>query len=322
MIGIVVIGRNEGARLVRCLASLPSSDAYIVYVDSGSTDGSIAAAEARGAHVVPLDMSLPFNAARARNAGIDALAASGLTFDLVQFLDGDCALDPAWIGRATDFLEQHPEVAVACGRRREIHPDRTIYNRACDLEWNTPIGEAEACGGDALMRYAAISSVGGYDGTLVAGEEPELCSRLRAAGWKIWRMDAEMTMHDAAISAFGQWWTRAVRGGFAYAQTSAVSAGRPERPMRLSFLRAIFWGGVFPVAAIASALLHPLLVAFGVAVYAARIVRVRQRLTLTAREAWACASLTVLGQFAEMQGIVRYWWRRFRRAPNQAILYK
>ena len=53
----VVIGRNEGDRLVRCLTSLKGQAAPVVYVDSGSTDGSVERARDMGAEVVSLDMS-------------------------------------------------------------------------------------------------------------------------------------------------------------------------------------------------------------------------------------------------------------------------
>ena len=39
--GAVVIGRNEGVRLRRCLLSLRAGVDYVVYVDSGSTDNSL-----------------------------------------------------------------------------------------------------------------------------------------------------------------------------------------------------------------------------------------------------------------------------------------
>ena len=69
-IAVVVIGRNEGERLRQCLMSIDKGVAGIVYVDSGSTDQSIALAESLGAQVVELDASIPFTAARARNVGI------------------------------------------------------------------------------------------------------------------------------------------------------------------------------------------------------------------------------------------------------------
>src|SRR5664280_804375 len=96
-IGVVIICRNEGERLVRCLSSIKLHPHRVVYVDSGSTDASVEAAQQKQA-----------------------------------------------------FLDLHKNLAVVCGRRRERNPDASIYNRLCDLEWDTPIGETLSCGGDSL----------------------------------------------------------------------------------------------------------------------------------------------------------------------------
>ncbi|MCB1329937.1 MAG: glycosyltransferase, partial [Maritimibacter sp.] len=250
-IAAVVIGRNEGDRLIACLKSL-GGVARVVYVDSGSTDGSPAAARNLGADVVALDMTQPFTAARARNAGLDALRDDPPTY--VQFVDGDCVLQPGWIDTARAFLDDHPKVAMACGRRREIHPEASVYNRLCDDEWNTPVGEALACGGDALGRWEALDVVGGYNPTLIAGEEPDLCLRLRVAGWKIWRIDAEMTAHDAAILRFGQWWKRVSRAGHAFAE-GAWLHGKSQGHWVGETRRLLVWGLGLPLATLLAVLL-------------------------------------------------------------------
>lgn len=268
-IGTVLIGRNEGDRLVRALDAARAEIAGpIVYVDSGSTDGSLAAAEAAGAEIVLLDTSDGFTAARARNAGLAALTERNNPPELVQFIDGDCALRDGWIATATAFLDAHSEVGVVCGRRRERFPEASLYNRLTDAEWDTPVGEARSCGGDALMRMNAINGVGGYNPGLIAGEEPELCVRLRQAGWKIWRLDAEMTWHDAAMTRFGQWWKRTRRAGHAFAEGAAIHGAPPERHNVTPTRRALIWGAGLPLAillglfftpwALALALLWPL----------------------------------------------------------------
>src|SRR5512139_2136631 len=187
-VGVVIIGRNEGERLVRCLRSLASEQNQLVYVDSGSTDDSVNTARSRGADVVALDMTVPFTAARARNEGFKRMRKLYPQAEYVQFLDGDCELSPAWLEKAASFLDLNLSVAAVCGRRRERWPERTVYNMLCDIEWDTPIGEAKACGGDVLMRVDAFEEVHGFRPDLIAGEEPELCVRLRASGWKIWRL--------------------------------------------------------------------------------------------------------------------------------------
>jgi len=172
-VGVVIIGRNEGERLVRCLSSIDFSEYSVVYVDSGSTDGSIGAARGRGAVVVNLDLTRPFTAGRARNEGFAALRALRPQLQYVQFIDGDCELVDGWMRAALSFMEQRKDVAVVCGRRRERSPDASVYNRLCDIEWNTPIGEASRCGGDSLMRVDAFAAAGGFQPTLMAGEQVE-----------------------------------------------------------------------------------------------------------------------------------------------------
>jgi GT2 family glycosyltransferase len=226
-IGVVAIGRNEGERLRACLQSAVADGRPVVYVDSGSTDGSVAMAGSLGVHVVELDLSRPFTAARARNEGFAKLKSVTLV-EAVQFVDGDCEIVDGWIDKAVAFLGSNPDAAVVCGRRRERFPDASVYNKLADMEWNTPVGVAKASGGDALIRVSAFEAVGGYDPAVIAGEEPEMCVRLRAAGWTIHRIDAEMTRHDAAMTRFSQWWKRTIRGGYAYALGNSMHGGPPE----------------------------------------------------------------------------------------------
>ena len=311
VIDAVVIGRNEGARLAVCLAALSGKVRRVVYVDSGSTDGSQDAARTAGADVIMLDMAQPFTAARARNAGLAVLDAP----DFVQMLDGDCAIDPGWIPAALQAFAQHPDAVVVCGRRRERFPDASVYNRLIDLEWNTPLGSVAACGGDAVMRFGALMAVGGYRADLIAGEEPELCLRLRAKGGQIWRIGAEMTLHDAAITRFGQWWRRCVRAGHAFAEGSALHGGGADRHWVTETRRAVVWGIGLPVAILAATLLHPTGALLALA-YPGQMLR------LARRGGWQWAIFSVLGKFAESWGIAGYWWGRIRGKKPGLIEYR
>lgn len=305
--GFVAIGRNEGERLIACLSSLRDAGARnIVYVDSGSTDGSVKAATDLGADVVALDMTIAFTAARARNAGARRLIETSNP-RFIQFIDGDCALSPGWISRAREFLDANPEVAVVCGRRRERHPEASLYNRLCDAEWDTPIGEAIACGGDALMRADALKAAGFYNEGLVAGEEPELCLRIRERGLKIWRIDAEMTLHDAAMTKFSQWWTRTRRAGHAFAEVSALHRRSPKRIWARETMRALIWSSIAPAVLLLGLFASPLFYA-GLAAYPAQALRLyllyRERLGDAAAPA---AALSVIGKFAETSGALAFY---------------
>lgn len=312
----IIIGRNEGARLIQCLASVKAQCAPIIYVDSGSTDGSVAAARDAGAEVVALDMSQPFTAARARNAGFARLLARQQVPPYVQFLDGDCMLQPDWTAAACRFLEAAPDVAVVCGRRREIHPDDTVYNALIDREWNTPVGETDACGGDALMRTEALRAVAGYNAALIAGEEPELCLRLRRAGWKIWRLEAEMTLHDADIRRFGQWWQRARRAGHAYAEGALLHGAAPERHYVQQTRRALVWGGGIPLAAALGSLVSPLALMLFL-LWPAQVLRLRA----TGRD-WPEALFLTLAKIPETQGILAFHLGRVTGRRQAIIEYK
>ena len=314
----VVIGRNEGQRLVDGLASLSGHVRRVVYVDSGSTDHSVQNARAAGAIVIDLDMTRPFTAARARNAGLEALADDPPEF--VQFLDGDCALDEGWTRAALAAFAQHPRAVVVCGRRQERFPDRSIYNLMADREWNTPIGPALACGGDALMRYAAVKSAGGYRADLIAGEEPELCLRLRRDGGEIWRIDALMTHHDAALTRFGQWWKRAVRAGHAFAEGAYLHGAAPERHWIKERNRAALWGGLLPVAILIASAINPAFLAV-VLIYPAQILRLWARSGRGPHDL-KIAALTVIGKFAEAQGIFGFWKGRITGRSRGLIEYK
>jgi GT2 family glycosyltransferase len=318
-LGVVVIGRNEGQRLIDCLMSLKVEKLRVVYVDSGSTDGSVGAAKELGALVISLDLAQPFTAARARNEGFVALKTLNPDAKFVQFVDGDCELVAGWLDTALAFIEERNDVAIVCGRRRERYPERSVYNRLCDIEWNSPLGEVSACGGDCLVRGEAFEQVDGFDPKIMAGEEPEMCARLRACGWKVCRIDVEMTRHDAAMVRFSQWWRRAVRSGYGYAEGSTLRS--PSNVWGKELVRAIIWGGALPLLIGFSALFYPPIL-WLTSIYLLQICRIALRNGPAKGESWICALFTTLAKFSEFQGIVKFYWRRWRGRTVELIEYK
>lgn len=324
-IGVVVIGRNEGNRLHQCLLSVISQDVIVVYVDSGSSDGSVALANQLNVHVIELDLAIPFTAARARNAGFEYLVKLVPNLEYVQFVDGDCQIVKGWLD-AVNILIVHPDVAVVCGRRREQFLANSIYNRLCDMEWNTPVGETLACGGDALMRVSAIKAVGGFSEMLIAGEEPELCLRLRQAGHRILRIDSEMTRHDAQIVNFGQWWKRSLRAGYAYAQGSWLHGNTLERYWVKDSRSIWFWGLGLPIIAVATFWLTSglsillLLVAYiwlGFKVYKYCLGQGR-----TSEDAALYSLYCVLSKFPQVQGQIQFHLLRLLKRQSSLVEYK
>ena len=251
-IGVVVIGRNEGDRLLRSLDSVVGGARPVVYVDSGSTDGSCDAARDRGVTVVNLDLSIPFTAARARNAGFERLREQHPEIEYVQFIDGDCEVVAGWLEAAATALDENPTVVAVCGWRRERYPDRSPYNRICDVEWRMgSVGATTHFGGDVMLRASAFAAVGGYGNTVIAAEDDELSVRLRQAAGSILRLDHNSTLHDANIHQLSQWWQRAKRCGYAYAQVSSLHGAPPERKFVKEIRRIWLWGILVPLGAIA-----------------------------------------------------------------------
>jgi GT2 family glycosyltransferase len=325
-IGLVIIGRNEGERLRLCLQSSLGHTAHAVYVDSGSTDNSVALARSMGIDVVQLDTTIPFTAARARNAGVDRLIEHDPQIPFVQFVDGDCEIDTHWWEIAATRLATRPELAAVCGRRRERFPQASLYNRMCDLEWDTPIGDALECGGDSMMRVEFFQTVKGFNDSLIAGEEPELCLRLREQGWKIERLDAEMTLHDAAMTRFSQWWRREKRTGYAFAEGAARFGHTPERFRVRHARRNWFWGLIVPLLAFIPAWFTyglSLLLLLAYPVQWARLYRYcRNTRKLKSADARLYTTLVLFAKFPQLFGQIKCLLGRLTHQPSKLIEYK
>jgi GT2 family glycosyltransferase len=321
-IGFVVIGRNEGERLkvgLRAIRKL-SPSAPAVYVDSGSTDDSVSFARSLGMHVVELDMSIPFTAARARNAGFESLQADHPELTYIQFLDGDCEVLPGWIETAISALSESPTTAIVSGRRAERFPEASIYNRLMDIEWNTPVGETRAVLGDMCVKAAVFRQVGGFTNHIIAAEDDDLCVRVRAAGYRVFRLDARMSMHDANIMRLSQWYKRCQRGGHGYAQIHHIHGRRPERYFRRKLLSAAFWGGV-PF----SFLLGPFVAMPVGLLYTSAISRTvlrRLRLGDDPEVAVAYGLLMFTGKMPELYGALQFYKNHLLSRKHELIEYK
>jgi glycosyltransferase involved in cell wall biosynthesis len=324
--GVVAIGRNEGERLRKCFDSIPKGIGAVVYVDSGSSDGSIELARSRGHTVVALDMNRPFTAARARNAGFERLVSTAPRIEYVQFVDGDCAIAPGWLELAAATLAEQPGVTAVWGRRRELHPEHSAYNRVCDVEWSQERpGETQVFGGDVMVRTRAVRELGGYNARIIAGEDPEFAYRLHKRGHRIVRLDAEMTVHDAAITKFRQWWARTKRSGYAYAQVSALHRKEPEKFWVKDSRRALMWGFIVPALVPALAVPTLGLSSLLLGTYPVRFRRIAQKAEkdgLLREDARYWAMHCVGASFPQAIGILSYHWQKLRGQIPELIEYK
>lgn len=326
IIGTVIIGRNEGERLKRCINSAKNCSRAVVYVDSGSTDGSVEWAVSQSVEVVELDLNVPFTAARARNEGLSKLIELLPDLHYVHFIDGDCYFEDGWVDTAVEFLDSHHEVALVCGIRKEIDPDASIYNYLCDIEWDGPKGDIKESGGDFLIRAEIMKDVGGFSPEIIAGEEPDLCFRIRKKGWRIYRLPAVMTHHDADIHTFSQWWKRNLRSGHAYANIAYLHFGSEEKIYQKETLSNVVWGFGIPLVFIVSSVVWPPAFVAGVMLYAYLFYKcanyARNDMKLLLRQSAIYSFFIVLGKFPHMFGVVQYVFRRIFRRKYTLIEYK
>jgi glycosyltransferase involved in cell wall biosynthesis len=331
-IGIIIIGRNEGERLKRCFESIFRTSENIIlplkniiYVDSGSTDESVSHAKSIGISVVALDMSIPFSASRGRNTGFNYLIEINPEVNYVQFIDGDCQLIDGWLHAAVKFLDSNKSYAIVCGRLKEQRPNASIYNQLCDIEWKGSTGDIDYCGGIFMIRAKAYKDANGMNPSIIAGEEPEFCIRLRLKEWKIFRIEHDMAWHDAGMTKFSQWWKRAKRTGFSYA-TGASIHGRTRFRHNVKEKRSsLFWGLLIPLIILITALSIDLKAFFIILIYPLLILRLYIRLYIQNRDSFNSllyALNCILAKFPESIGILKFQFNKFFKRENRIIEYK
>ncbi len=320
-VDVVLIGRNEGQKLVRSLASVAPQARRMVYVDSGSTDQSVANAEQAGAVVVKLDMSVPFTAARARNEGFAALMAQDNPPDVVQFLDGDCIMADGWLDKAEARLRSETDLALVTGQQREMRRDASVFNQMFDVEWSRPAGEILTCPGNMTVRVEAFEEVGGFNPSVIAAEDDEFCTRLRKAGWRLLRIAEPMAGHDANMMRFSQWWKRAERTGHGFAQVGHLHPDYFVRERQ----RGWVYGLLLPIVAVVGTLSSPAMPVLIFGLYALSYWKTTRGLVaegLPKEEARAHAVYLTLSKFPNVIGMIRFHWRRLNNAQMRIIEYK
>jgi len=325
ILAVVIIGRNEGQRLKKSIVSTLDENREVVYVDSGSTDGSVELAKSLGVDVVELDPSTPFTAARGRNTGFKYLREKGTIFSFVQFVDGDDEMDDQWFPAGVNTLAENPGVGIVAGRKRECYPDRSVYNTLFEMEWDTEIGEVNEVSGTCMVSADVFAQVGGFNETLIAGEDPELCLRVRQDGWKIIRLADFMGWHDANMMHFKEWWKRTVRTGHAYAEGAAMH-GKSDFQHNVRQCRSNwFWGLILPILIVGLAIPTrglSLLLLLGYPILLYRVFRWRKSLGNSDRNAMKYAGFTVLGKLPSALGQLLYWKNRWRGKVSTLIEYK
>lgn len=326
-VGIVAIGRNEGERLRACLDSLAPTGRPVVYVDSDSTDQSVELARSKGAEVVELDMSVPFTAARARNAGYQRLIEVHPDIQFIQFIDGDCEIATGWIDAALEQFAADESTAAVIGHLQEKNPDHSQYNRLCALEWRSPAGRVSnygGFGGISMIRRDVLEKLGGFNPEVIAGEDSELGVRMKLAGYEVDKIDHTMAHHDAEMTQFSQWWKRSVRAGHAIGQRAYLNGNTEAQDCVREQKSTWLWGGVVPLLIVLGLIPTKglsLLLLGGYALLGYRIYTFRRNFGDSSSEALLYTKFNLLAKLANFIGLLKFHVNRWR-GKYEIIEYK
>ncbi len=195
LISVVIITRNEATHIAAAIeAVLPEVARYpgaeILVVDSASTDRTVDIARRYPVGVVRLSARWPLSAAAGRYIG-DRLTSG----QFILHLDGDMVLTPGWLETALPLMQANPHLAGVSGYwvNLTVENGRVVHRETLEqVDRPTPVKEL---GGAALYRRQALVEVGGFQPFIRSYEEPELCARLRHAGYTLLRLPGQICDH-------------------------------------------------------------------------------------------------------------------------------
>jgi len=198
---VLIAARDEGAVFEKCCASVEKAvaelakrtgiRAAVVYVDSYSTDGSVAVAKRSGFRVArPPDWY--YNCANGRTTGY--LLTAG---EFVMVLDGDMELAEGWLADGLAFLESREDAGGVAGIRDDMRLTGASFSRIPNYHRITaPVqGVGDDVGGAFLFRRAALDAAGGFEPAVVPEEDFVLYAQIKKKGWELYRIDRPMIVH-------------------------------------------------------------------------------------------------------------------------------
>lgn len=244
-ITVVIKALNEQGRIAAALESALAAVAplggEVVLADSASTDATVRIAARYPVRVVTLAH------ADERCCGIGPqLGWQHARGEYVYVMDGDMQLLPGFLEQALAFLAQHPEVAGVGGRVLELNDESLEYReraeRSRTREAHRHPGPVDRLDGGGLYRRRAVEEAGWLsDRNLHSYEEFDLAARLRARGWKLWRLPADAVSHEGHHSPpyallARRWRSRYACGG---GELLRAALGRPHLRLVLRGVREL-----------------------------------------------------------------------------------
>lgn len=325
--GIVIIGRNEAHHLEWSLRSVLHEGLPCVYADCLSRDASLPIARKLKIPVVMVSGEM-LTAAKARNTGFNCLTAQFPSLEYIQFLDGDCQLKANWIATAVKILDENPRLAAISGILEERYPHAGLFHRLAAIEWHLAFQAPHRCGGVTLFRASALRDADGFNDVIRAGEEPELCHRLRQRGWEFKKVELPMATHDLGHASWRTWCRRQMRNGGGALQVYRLHAHEPQPLLRSYLFSIALWTLAGPLTALIATVAAGLAVGFAAGlivlmaaclgyVWQAWRIRAYVRRHGIGNSALVYSCMALAGKFPELLGVLFYTFEeRFKGKPS------
>lgn len=190
-VSIVIPARDEAAYIEACIGSLnaldyPASSYEVIVVDNGSSDDTAGVARALGAKVLERP---GVKVGGVRNAGCRAAAGA-----ILAFTDADCVVPTGWLRTACAALE-NPSIGAVGGVCTV--PESSTWIERC---WVTPqLAEtatvARLAGSSFVVRRDVFDACGGFDESVVAGEDDKLSDCIAQKGLSLLSLRGCAVMH-------------------------------------------------------------------------------------------------------------------------------
>lgn len=193
-VSIVIIGRNEEKTVGKCLtAAIGAAEqiggAEIIFVDSASTDNTVAVVQSYGIRVLSLKPDWVLTPSAGRFIG-----SHYSTGDFILFVDADTLVYRDFLPKAIEHFRRNPTIGGINGRLDDTDEQGEIfenveerYDEITEVKWLR--------GPCCFYRREALRCAGSFNPHLAVEEEAELGLRLIKHGWKLRLIPVPMACH-------------------------------------------------------------------------------------------------------------------------------
>ena len=180
-VSVIIPAYNEEAHISACIASVFSTgwaddQLEVLVIDHSSTDSTANLARIAGADVLHISTG---RIGAVRNAGL--AAAKG---EFVAYVDGDCTVPRTWLQAAITLLESDASIGAVGGPCLSPANGTWVERSLAPCEVSPGIIRCvkAIATSSFITRTSLLREAGGFDETLVSGEDDDMSNRIGLRG--------------------------------------------------------------------------------------------------------------------------------------------